>query len=206
MLPILDMYIIGGEQYGGKSGRKAAEKTELSNAETTLLGLLAEEPMHPYQIEKEVEWRDMRFWTELSMSSIYKLLNKLEKEGLVACERGVTEGNRLRKVYSLTPEGRAALAAKLRLLLSEPEHVRWRVDIGVSNLAVLPLEEAVGCLERYREELRKQVSGYRDLEKFLIEHDCPVHRLALSRRPVFLLEAEIRWADAYLAEIREAQP
>ena len=177
---------------------------ELSNAETTLLGLLAEEPMHPYQIEKEVEWRDMRFWTELSMSSIYKLLRKLEKEQRVTCERAVTEGNRVRKVYSLTPEGRAALAEKLRLLLSEPEHVRWRVDIGVSNLAVLPLEEAAGCLERYREELGKQASGYRDLEKFLIDNDCPLHRLAVARRPMYLLEAEIRWVDDFLAEIREA--
>ncbi len=178
---------------------------ELSNAETTLLGLLAEEPMHPYRIEKEVEWRDMRFWTELSMSSIYKLLNKLEKEKRVACERAVTEGNRVRKVYSLTPEGRTALAEKLLQLLSEPEHVRWQVDIGVSNLAVLPLEEAVGCLERYREELHKQVAGYRDLEKFLIDSDCPVHRLALARRPVHLLEAEIRWVEGYIGEIRGGQ-
>jgi len=52
---------------------------DLTNAEAALLGLLSERPMHPYQIEKEVRSRDMRFWTELSMSSIYKLLRKLEK-------------------------------------------------------------------------------------------------------------------------------
>ena len=57
--------------------------SSLSNAEAALLGLLAEKPMHPYQIEQEVRYRDMRFWTELSMSSIYKLLRKLEREGLV---------------------------------------------------------------------------------------------------------------------------
>jgi DNA-binding PadR family transcriptional regulator len=43
----------------------------LSNAEAALLGLLSEQSMYPYQIEKEVRYREMRFWTELSMSSIY---------------------------------------------------------------------------------------------------------------------------------------
>ena len=46
---------------------------EISNAETTLLGLLSEQSMYPYQIEQEVKYRGMRFWTELAMSSIYKL-------------------------------------------------------------------------------------------------------------------------------------
>ena len=54
----------------------------LSNGEAALLGLLSEKPMYPYQIEQEVKYRDMRFWNDLSMSSIYKLLDGLEKKGL----------------------------------------------------------------------------------------------------------------------------
>jgi len=36
---------------------------EIPNAEATLLGLLSEQPMYPYQIEQEVKYRGMRFLT-----------------------------------------------------------------------------------------------------------------------------------------------
>jgi DNA-binding PadR family transcriptional regulator len=72
---------------------------EISNAEAALLGLLSEGPMYPYQIEQEVKYRDMRFWNDLSMSSIYKLLDGLERKGLVARANEVSPENRLRKLY-----------------------------------------------------------------------------------------------------------
>ncbi|MBC8375118.1 MAG: PadR family transcriptional regulator, partial [FCB group bacterium] len=78
----------------------------ISNAEAALLGLLAEKPKHPYQIEKDVEYREMRTWTDLSMSSIYKLLKKLEDQKLVTSEMVLTEDNRARKIYSISEAGR----------------------------------------------------------------------------------------------------
>jgi len=178
--------------------------SEISNAEATLMGLLSEQPMHPYQIEKQVEWRDMRYWTELSISSIYKLLVKLEKQGCVAVDRQVTEGNRVRKVYRMTDAGRRALAAKLCTLVSKPEHLRWQVDIALSNLNLLPKKRALKCLERYGKELDALADGYRRLQGFLREQDCPTYRMAIARRPVYLLEAERRWLEDYLREIEES--
>ena len=70
--------------------------TPISNKETALLMLLAEQSMHAYQIEKIVEEREMRFWTEISMSSIYKLLNKLAREKLIS-KRGKNSENGINK-------------------------------------------------------------------------------------------------------------
>ena len=173
----------------------------ISDADTALLGLLSEEPMHPWQIDKDVRWRDMRFWTDLSQSTIYKQLRALEGAGLVTAHEEIVEG-RLRKVYTLTDDGAAVLRDRLCDLLTEPEHIKWRVDLATYNIDLLPLEQALDCLGAYRIKLEENIKGYRDLEKFLIESDCPTHRLALARRPVHLLEGEIRWLDAYVAELR----
>src|SRR5512136_2927247 len=100
-------------------------QTDLSNAETALLGLLCEEPMHPWQIQKVVQHRDMRHWTELSQATIYSQLRSLKRARLVECRPQVDRG-RLRKVYSVTPAGRAALRTKVRELLTEPEPMKWR--------------------------------------------------------------------------------
>jgi DNA-binding PadR family transcriptional regulator len=171
---------------------------ELSNAESALLGLISEQPMHPYQIEREVRYRDMRFWTELSMSSIYKLLRKLEKEGFVSRTNTVSPENRLRKRYSPSETGKRALKKKLRGLLSEPEHVRWRVDIGTYNSDLLPPKDVRKLLLRYRKGLEERIDGYRALMGFLKDSGCPSHRLGIASRPVFLLKGEIQWIDSIL--------
>jgi len=172
--------------------------TDLSNVEAALLGLLSEQPMYPYQIEQEVKNREMRFWTELSMSSIYKLLRKLENDGLVTCTNEISSGNRLRKLYSISNEGEKALHLKLENLLSEPEHIRWRVDIGTYNSTLLPDKKVREALVKYRHTLENKIKEYESLLSYLRESGCPAHRLAIAIRPVYLLKGEIQWIDSYL--------
>lgn len=174
---------------------------ELTNAETTLLGLLSEEAMYPYQIEQEVKYRDMRFWTELSMSSIYKLLTKFENEGLVERTNRVTAENRVQKLYSLTEKGRETLILKIESILSKSEHMRWQIDIGTSNCNVLPKEKVIESLKKYKIDLQEKIIGYQNLKKFLSDSECPQHRMALAIRPIYLLEAEINWVDSYMSDL-----
>ncbi len=175
----------------------------VSNAEAALLGLLSEEPMHPYRIEQEVKYREMRFWTELSMSSIYKLLRKLEKEGLLDCETKVSEENRTRRTYSITKDGTKALREKLSQLLSEPEHLRWRVDIGTYNINLLTTKKAQSSLKEYRKKLQKNIQGYKDLDKFLTDSGCPSFRNAVARRQIHMLKGEVCWVDEFMKELEK---
>jgi DNA-binding PadR family transcriptional regulator len=176
---------------------------KLSNAEAALLGLLSEQPMYPYQIEQEVKYRDMRFWTDLSMSSIYKLLRKLEMEELVTRQNQVSAGNRLQKLYSLSEKGQQALRDKLVETLRTPEHMRWQIDIGMYNCNLLSPEQVRDALQENRNEIVKKIQGYHDLLDFLTASKCPEHRFALAKRPVFLFEAEIRWIDSYLSGLEK---
>lgn len=67
-----------------------------------VLSLLAEEPMHGYQIIREIEERSGGAWKP-SAGSVYPTLQLLADEGLVDAE----EQNG-RKTYALTDAGRAA--------------------------------------------------------------------------------------------------
>lgn len=109
---------------------------------------------------------------------------------------------RLRKVFTLSDAGRDALREKLCELLAEPEHLKWRVDLATYNVERLAPDRAAECLAGYRAKLEEQVVSYRELEKFLIESGCPRRRLAVARRPAFLLEGEIRWVDEFISELR----
>jgi DNA-binding PadR family transcriptional regulator len=176
----------------------------ISVAEAALLGLLSEGAKHPYQIEKDVQFRDMRYWTELSMSAIYKLLSKLEFMNYVESQTELSAENRARKVYQLTPDGEEAFKEKLRELLSEAEHVRWQVDVAFYNLDMLEREEQISLLKAYRQKVEQHIAGYRDLEAFMTGEGCRIYPLSIALRPIFMMEGELRWVDDFIRRI-EAQ-
>lgn len=70
-----------------------------------ILALLAEEPMHGYQLIAEIERRSGGAWRP-SAGSVYPTLQLLVDEGVI--EADVVEG---RKSYSLTEAGRAEAAS-----------------------------------------------------------------------------------------------
>ena len=75
-----------------------------------ILTLLAEEPMHGYQIIRQIEERTNGAWKP-SAGSVYPTLQLLSDEGLVSVETAED-----RKVYSLTKEGTQA---------AESAHAPW---------------------------------------------------------------------------------
>lgn len=173
----------------------------ISNKEVTLLGLLNEKPMHGYEIEQEITQRDMRYWTEISISMIYKLLKKLEEKGLVKVKINLTDNNVAQKINIITIKGKKALKERVQEIISEPEHMRWQMDLGINNLNVLNKKEITDGLTSYIKKLEKLVSGYQELEKYLAKEKCPAFRLALSHRPQYLFEAEIEWVKNYIERL-----
>ncbi|MDA3937633.1 MAG: PadR family transcriptional regulator [Actinomycetota bacterium] len=175
----------------------------LTNSEVALLGLLSEKAKHAYQIGRDVEHRDMRSWTDLSQSTIYRQLTSLHKAGLVDSAQDVVDG-RARKVYSLTDAGLDALRDRLLGLLAEPESPTWGIDLATYNANLVPAKDAVDALERYRGKLQEGIACWEATEKYMSSCTCPKHRLAVVRRPRYLLKAEIRWVDDFVAELKEA--
>ena len=57
--------------------------TNLTDAELVLLSLICEQPLHGYEVEQQIKQRNMRAWTDLSTSSIYYILQRLEQKGYI---------------------------------------------------------------------------------------------------------------------------
>ena len=76
-----------------------------------VLKTLSWEPMHGYAIAKWIEQRT-RGDLEIVDAALYKALHRLEQNGAIAAEWGVSENNRRAKYYSLSARGRARLKAE----------------------------------------------------------------------------------------------
>jgi DNA-binding PadR family transcriptional regulator len=95
------------EQLRSQFEQKVGGGTRMGRGDvrTAVLALLAEKPMHGYQIIREIEERSSGSWKP-SPGSVYPTLQLLTDEGLISAQE--SDG---RKTYSLTEEGRAVVGA-----------------------------------------------------------------------------------------------
>jgi DNA-binding PadR family transcriptional regulator len=91
-----------------------ARKRGLTVADLVLLSLLAEQAMHGYQANLELERRQVQDWAGLSRPQVYYSLQKLERLRLIS-ESGDGEPAQgpERRVFTTTAKGRQALASAL---------------------------------------------------------------------------------------------
>ena len=174
----------------------------ITNKEAALLGLLSEKPKHAYEIEKDIKERDMRFWTEISMSSVYKLLAKLEEKEFLKSEVRISKSNVTQKVYALTKKGKASFEEKLKELISAWHPTINPIDIGLANLNLLDKKEAIRKLSDYSESLNKMIKCYVELEKYLIEQKCFPGNIQLATRRIFLIRAEKKWLSKFTNDLK----
>ena len=90
----------------GRGGRGPRGRGKRGDVRTAVLALLAERPMHGYQIIQEIEERSGGSWKP-SPGSVYPTLQLLVDEGLIT----PTESEGSKKTFELTAEGRTAAAA-----------------------------------------------------------------------------------------------
>ena len=102
----------------------AARKRNLTVPDLVLLSLLAEQPMHGYQANLELERRQVQDWAGISRPQVYYSLEKLAALGLI--KESVIKESLIkqagdhhealgpeRRTFSTTAKGRAALATAL---------------------------------------------------------------------------------------------
>ena len=103
---------------------------ELVGASTALLvlGILAKEASYGYEVVKRVnqEAENLFEWQE---GTIYPVLHKLEKEGLVRTQWQQADSGRKRKYYYITEQGREALDEKAQQWQSFNQLVHRVVEV-----------------------------------------------------------------------------
>jgi transcriptional regulator len=81
------------------------------SAELLILALLAERPRHGYELARLIEARS-RGAISFHVASLYPLLYRLERRGRIDGRWVEKDGQRRRRYYRLTADGRRVLAQK----------------------------------------------------------------------------------------------
>jgi PadR family transcriptional regulator AphA len=168
-----------------------------------ILGLLGDGPRSGYDIKREVEDAAAHFWRE-SFGSIYPQLGRLEAEGLVRV-RDEAAGGRRRRLYALTPRGRAALRRWLAEPV-EPDVLRLelllKLHVGGAAPPAVMIRHVETYLEgqvRYRRELTALAAG---MKKAGEREPRGAYRRLTVLLGLRVARARIAWAREALAALR----
>jgi DNA-binding PadR family transcriptional regulator len=161
---------------------------EVTNAEYAILGLLMERPCHGYDLDRTIQERGMREWTELAFSSIYFILKKLEKRGFV--ESRSDPQKKTRKIFSPTASGRQVFHHATVAALAVPHSLYPSVLLGLSNWPTADSSEGLNALQMRLEALREISAKVEAAEKLSppLPYVAAVFDYSLSQ-----LRSEIDW-------------
>jgi DNA-binding PadR family transcriptional regulator len=179
-----------------------AAKSRLStNAELAVLNLLAEQPMHGYQIEQTIEARGMREWTEIGFSSIYYILEKLRSRGCVESrmEQSVGKGP-ARQVFSLTPTGFAIFRQAALDALANPSRTFSNFQIGLAALPMFEKEEILGSLRNYQGTLKNKLQELKT-KTASYGPGLPWHVASMFDLNISQLRFELDWLEKFISSI-----
>jgi DNA-binding PadR family transcriptional regulator len=177
----------------------------MTNAELAILSLIVEKSRHGYEIDQVIEAREMRNWTEVGFSSIYYVLNKLEKKGLVEgqLEKPVGKGP-ARKVYHITTAGLEAYHKATIEALSSPIPPYSAFLLGLSNLQGTPTEDAIQALYQYRQKMVERAEHLRGRWDAQEPH-LPFNVNALFDLSKTLIDAELSWVTNFIHQLEARQ-
>lgn len=170
---------------------------EFSDSELLILGLISEMPRHGYELEQVIEKRVMREWTQIGFSSIYYVLGKLEKKGLVQADRPETE--KAKKRYSLTEKGQKVLVDQTLAALATVQPTYPSLLLGMINFSALSREQILEALKTRKAALAAEMQRIKDIH--FDQQPLPDHIDAIFEYSIGQLTAESFWINrtyAYL--------
>jgi len=187
----------------------ARKRASLTTPDLLLLSLLAEQPMHGYQANLELERREIRDWAAISRPQVYYSLDKLAHLGLIrATESDEPGAGPERTVYATTAKGRAALSAALTREdwttgRDRPEFLIW---MGLSWQA--PKGEFVRQLRRRRDFLERELAREKKVLDSIYEEVGHGYHEAVWMVSLIIaqFQTELRWLKRVAREAGRRAP
>ncbi len=176
-----------------------------AKSQFAILGMLALlKKSSGYDLKKHMESSTQYFWKE-TFSSIYPVLENLEKQKLITKEEKATNNERKRNLYTLTAEGRKTLK---NWLVEPPESIQLRNELMLKLFfgTMIPVEVSIEHLEKHKEKLEDKLSTYKKAQKELANDNSPesIYWLITVDHGIRQATSSLEWCDSAIKTLKKA--
>ncbi|QCW52591.1 PadR family transcriptional regulator [Nocardioides dongxiaopingii] len=128
------------------------------------LALLAERPMHPYEMYQLLLERHEDRFVKIRPGSLYHAVQRLEAERLVEATGTDRDGNRPeRTTYAITAGGRVAMTERIREILQRPVREYPHLPLALAEAHNVPAEQVAADLRQYLAALDDDIAELADV-------------------------------------------
>jgi DNA-binding PadR family transcriptional regulator len=169
----------------------------------SLLSLLAQQPMYPYEMAQTLRTRGKDKNFKINWGSLYTVVNNLEKYGFIEEAGTVREGRQPeRTTYQITAQGLAELRDWLAELLSVPEDENSAFVTALSEGGNLPPDQVIKLLTIRLATLDKDNAAHQADLKLWSER-LPRILLLETEYQLAMRLAQATWVRGVLRELVE---
>lgn len=179
-----------------------APSTPVTGLGIASLALLAERPMHPYEMYQLLIQRAEDRVVKVRPGSLYHTVDRLARRGYVRATGTEREGNRPeRTTYEITEAGRLILTERITDMLANPVNEYPQFPLAIGEAHNLPAENVVELLSHRLDDLRSH-------REFLASAVATVTEKGVERKywldlsyQQAMLQAELCWIENFIDEM-----
>ncbi|MBC2643244.1 PadR family transcriptional regulator [Rhodococcus wratislaviensis] len=167
----------------------------------TILGLLCERTMHPYEMYQLAAARRGRV-VKIRPGSLYHTVSRLEGEGLVRTTGTDRAGNRPeRTMYEITDTGREALVHRVSDMLATPAHEYPQFPLALAEAHNVDAHTVVDLLRDRLDHLRGEIGELETASALACSTETPRIFLLGNEFLLTVARAEHDWLSVLVTDI-----
>lgn len=170
----------------------------MSTIDLILLGSLCQSPKSAYDLQKQIEARNLSRWIKIGSFTAYKKVVQYETKGYVVSET-IRNGNMPEKtLYTITPRGKDTVKELMTQFSLAETRVFLDFNAVIVNLALADesfAKECIGNIKNSIQHTKKQI-----MEHLTTHKDIPLLGHTILEQQFMLLETLEKWEDSFEKE------
>ena len=170
----------------------------MSTIDLILLGSLCQSPKSAYDLQKQIEARNLSRWIKIGSFTVYKKVVQYETKGYVVSET-IRNGNMPEKtLYTITPRGKDTVKELMTQFSLAETRVFLDFNAVIVNLALADesfAKECIGNIKNSIQHTKKQI-----MEQLTTHKDIPLFGHTILEQHFMLLETLEKWEDSFEKE------
>lgn len=174
----------------------------MATIDLIVLGMLKKESMGAYDIQKQVEYRQISKWVKISTPSIYKKVIQLEEKGFITSHTEKDGKMPEKAVYSLTLSGEQEFERLMMEISCAPVNIFLDFNAVIVNLDSVPDDrkaEYIGNIESSIKELTATIEE--NISAKENDDNIPETGKTVLRQQYALIKAIDEWISELKSEI-----
>lgn len=173
----------------------------MSNIDLILLGSLYQSPKSPYELQKQIEDRNLARWVKIGSFTVYKKVVQYEAKGWVT-SKVTKSGNMPEKtIYTITSKGKEFFLDSMTKVSQAQTRVFLDFNAVIVNLALLDEDLAKECIDNIRNSI--QTTKLQISEQLPSHKDIPLFGRIILEQQYMLIETLEKWEKEFEHQLQK---